>query len=159
MKKRCEQFATSVYSVLVTKGESQDTAKYVYERASAIVLTASDRTLSRSEYAAAVLEIYVLTGIGLLGSYQESDLGSKDAFASAEFRTKRWADIRMIIGELMGLAPIRTHERRREKLTEHWRSLYQHGNDQVKVEVVVAARTRYPDFDVSLLTQGDEEKA
>lgn len=63
--------------------------------------------------------------------------------------------VRLGLREYLGLAPLQADVREREKWTRHWVSLYHNPGCTPKdrKSIVKTARSRYPDFDVSLFTE------
>lgn len=63
--------------------------------------------------------------------------------------------VRLGLREYLGLAPLQAEAREREKHTRRWVSLYRHPGvtPEDRKGIVKTARSRYPDFDVSLFTE------
>ena len=146
---RCKKFGVDGLALLDTQGETRETCEWLGTHSERIIRGLSDRRLKACEYAGGVLDVSVPCNNGMLRlAYCEPDSFS-DVGA---LKRREWDRVRMILRELAGLDPIRTHARDRENWTTHWRYLYERGDAKMRADVVEAALERYPDFDVAVLT-------
>lgn len=149
---RAIKFGQESLALLEEKGECLETVRAIVEAANKIVNKLSDRTLKSCEYAGAVLDVKVTCTISIWLIYEDpTGWNNPEACLVAH-----WAEVKEILEELAGLKPIRTHERERERWTSHWQGLYLRGDDQMRSDVRKTARSRYKDFDMSLLKKEEE---
>jgi hypothetical protein len=152
---RSQEFAHKGLALIESQGECLTTARWLVEEANRITDSLSDRTLKKCEYAGGVLDVSTAATINLWGVYAHPKEWNDPETRLAE----GWAEVRMILRELAGLDPIRTHARDREEWTQHWKDLYERGDEAMKRETVKTAKQRYPDFDLSLIGVTEQDEA
>lgn len=144
---RSQRFGQRGLVLLAASGETFAVCRQLYREAARITDGLSDKRLKTCEYAGGVLDVKTLCMVPLWNVYEDPS-----GWANPEVRKdEAWAEVREILNELAGLTPIRTHARARTKWTEHWRGLWERGDDKMREDVAKTALARYPDFDLATL--------
>ena len=148
LQDRCTDFGKWSLALISEKGECVETVEALVVAAGKITDVLADKTLKTCEYAGGVLDVKTVATVTLWNIYDHPDGWAKPESRLAE----GWQEVREILEELAGIRPIRTHEREREDWVSMWHGLYSRGDAVMKEEVLKAARKRYPDLDLSLIT-------
>jgi CRISPR/Cas system CSM-associated protein Csm2 small subunit len=147
MKKKIIDLAQTALQTLEFEGESQKFIEWFYPKVSEITLRIKDEDFKSCEWAGGILNIKSLLGIRLMLAYETPREFSEKS------KEKAWEELREMLKELSGEIPIKTWERERNRWIEHWKYLYHRADETTKEEVIKVAKSKYPDLDLSKITE------